>query len=393
MSDYYETLGVPRDASAEQIKKAFRRKARQYHPDVNDSPDAEDKFKAVNEAYAVLSDENKRAIYDRGGDPMSSGFDGGMGGFGGFSSQGFDIGDLFGAMFGGDFGGSRGPRSRVQRGKDLLARLELELSEAVFGITSELKINTFVACQNCHGAGSADGSDPVTCTQCNGRGDVTVSQRSLLGEIRTTQACPACQGYGTVIKNPCPDCAGHGRVNERRTLNVKVPAGVDTGNRIRLQGQGEIGEGAGPAGDLFVEIRVRPHERFRRVGQDLETYMNLPMTAAALGAKIDLGTLESERDDCDPNDSTVQIDVPEGTQTGTRVTVRGKGVPSLNDGRRGGQRGNLIVIFNVVTPTKLTDRQRELLAELAEERNETELKAEISHDKGFFERLKDAFRD
>lgn len=391
MSDYYETLGVSRDASAEQIKKAFRKKARQYHPDVNDSPDAEDKFKAVNEAYEVLSDEKKRAIYDRGGDPMGGDFGPGMSGFGGFSSQGFDIGDLFGAMFGGDFGSSRGPRPRVQRGKDLLARLEMNLADAVFGATSELTINTFAACQHCHGKGSADGSEPVTCGQCSGRGEITVSQRSLLGEIRTAQACPACQGYGTVITNPCPDCAGHGRVNERRTINVKVPAGVDTGNRIRLQGQGEVGEGAGPAGDLYVEVRVKPHKRFRRVGQDLETYMNVPMTAAALGAKIDLPTLESERDDCAPEDAVVQIDVPEGTQTGTRVTIRGRGVPGLQNGRGNSGRGNLIVVFNVVTPTKLTERQRELLAELAAERDETKPTAEAHEDKGFFERLKDAF--
>lgn len=389
--DYYEILGVPRDATAEQIKKAYRKLAMKVHPDVTDDPDAEDKFKEISEAYEVLSDSSKRAIYDRGGDPLGSG--GGFGGFGGFGSEAFDIGDLFGAMFGGSFGGGRGPRPRVQRGKDQLMRVPLGLADAVFGATVPVSVNTYVACDACHGNGSADGSQPQTCAQCNGRGETIVTQRSLIGEIRTAQACPACQGYGDVIPNPCPDCHGQGRINKQRTINVRIPAGVDSGNRVHLEGQGEVGPGAGPAGDLFIEIQVQPHDIFRRDANNLETVIRLPMTAAALGTTINIETLESEREDCPPEDQFVALDIPAGTQPGTRLTIPGRGVPSLHPNRRGeNPRGELGVTLLVQTPTKLDDHQRELLRQLAEARDETE--PGLSHqpvEKGFFGRLKDAF--
>ena len=268
-TDYYEVLGVPRGATAEQIKRAYRKKAMQVHPDVTDDPDAEEKFKAVNEAYEVLSDPQKKAVFDRGGDPMRNGAGGsggagygdpfgGMGGFGGFSGAGgFDVGDLLGAMFGGAGGASsRGPRSRVHQGSDQLLRVRLSLAEAAFGTTSKLDLDTYVVCPTCSGKGSAAGSEPVICVQCHGSGSVTQVQRSFLGDIRSTTVCPTCNGYGSTIPNPCPECSGQGRVRTRRQISVKIPAGVSSGNRIHLRGQGEVGTGGGPAGDLYVEVLV-----------------------------------------------------------------------------------------------------------------------------------------
>lgn len=387
--DYYQILGVPSNASAEQIKKAYRAKARKLHPDVNNSPDAEDQFKAVNEAYEVLSDQNKRAVYDRGGDPLSGGGNpfSGMNGFG-FSGDGFDLGDLFGAFMGGAFGGGRGPKSRVQRGKDLLKRIPLDLVDAVFGAKVPVTINTYVACETCAGKGSADSSEPITCTQCHGNGEVSVSQRSLLGEIRTIQQCPSCQGFGTIMVNPCPECSGHGRVNCERTIQVDIPAGVDTGNRIHLPGQGEVGEGAGPAGDLLIEVHVREHQRFRRIETNLETVVDIPMTVAALGAELNIMSLEAERPDCSEEQRQMSVSVPKGVQSGERVVVRGRGVPVLRSNRR----GDLGVTFRVLTPTKLDDKQRELLHELAKERGEDKFQPpEAEAEKGFFTRLRDAF--
>ena len=397
--DYYSILGVPRDASADQIKKAYRKMAMKVHPDVATDPDAEEKFKQVNEAYEVLSDPNKRAIFDRGGDPMGPG--GGdpfanMGGFGGFSSaagQGFDIGDLFGAMFGGGGLTTRGPKSRVRRGQDQLIRARLTLSEAVFGVTKPIKFDTHVVCVTCSGSGGANKREPVTCTQCHGRGEVIISQRSILGEIRTAQPCPNCQGYGNIIPEPCPDCSGQGRVSEQRSINVKIPAGVDTGNRVHLQGQGEIGPGAGPAGDLYVEIQVAPHDVFRRDHDNLEMVVKLPMSLAALGTGLDIDTLESELADCPPERQKVHLEVPSGTQSGTRLVIKDHGVPSLRANRRGeAPRGDLGVTMLVLTPTKLDDAQRELLGQLAQLRGEAGPEVMTKHEeKGFFDRLKDVF--
>ncbi len=396
--DYYEILGVPRDASADQIKKAYRRMAMKVHPDVATDPDAEEKFKKVNEAYEVLSDPNKKSIFDRGGDPMGSGAGdpfgnmGGFGGFGSFTGQGFDIGDLFGAMFGAQSAG-RGPKSRVRRGQDQLVRARLTLSEAVFGVTKPVKFDTYVVCVACNGGGAASNREPVTCTQCHGRGEVVVSQRSILGEIRTAQPCPACQGYGNVIPEPCTECSGQGRVPHSRTVNVKIPGGVDTGNRVHLQGQAEVGPGGGPAGDLYVEIQVQPHEVFRRDHDNLEMVVKLPMSLAALGTDVDIDTLESELPDCPEDRRLVHLDVPAGTQSGTRLVVKGHGVPSLRANRRGETaRGDLGVTLLVQTPTKLDSEQRELLARLAQLRGEAAGEVQSKHEeKRFFDRLKDAF--
>ena len=383
-SDYYEVLGVPRDASPEQIKKAYRRLAMKLHPDVASEPDAAERFKKVAEAYEVLQDPKKRDLYDRGGDPLGGA---GMGGFnGGFGAGGFDFTNLVDAMFGQQ--ATRGPRSRVRRGQDALVRLDLELAEAAFGTTKPLRVDTAVLCPRCNGAGAAEGSQPVRCATCHGQGDVTHVQRSFIGDIRTTQPCPTCRGYGTVIPDPCPECAGDGRVRSTRTINVKIPPGVSTGNRIHLASHGEVGPGGGPAGDLYVELGVVGHEIFRRDGDDLEVVVKIPMTAAALGTEVLVATLESDLPDADPEDTTVRVSVPSGTQSGTRIAIDGKGVPRL----RANGRGQLGVTLLVQTPTRIDDEQRELLRQLAELREET--RPEVTMQKtgrGVFGRLRDAF--
>ncbi len=374
-TDYYEVLGVPRDASTEQIKKAYRKLAMKYHPDVADDPGSADKFKEIGEAYEVLHDPNKRAMYDRGGDPLSG--NGGFGGFGFPGGAGFDFTNLVDAMFGAQ-ASSRGPRSRTRRGQDALVRLNLTLSEAAFGVTKPLRVDTAVICPKCNGSGADAGTEPVTCQTCHGQGEVTQVQRSFLGDIRTTQACPTCRGYGTVIPHPCGECSGEGRVRSHRTINVKIPAGVSSGNRIHLDSQGEVGPGGGPAGDLYVELTVQAHEIFRRNGDDLEVVVKVPMTAAALGTEVTLDTLEKERDDLDPGEATVEVTIPAGTQSGTRIAIPGKGVPRL----RGGGRGELGVTLLVQTPTKLDDVQRDLLRQLADLRDEARPEVSASKQKG-----------
>ena len=385
-ADYYEVLGVPRDASPEQIKKAYRKLAMQYHPDVADAPDAAEKFKEIGEAYEVLHDPNKRAMYDRGGNPMGGAQGFGPGGFGGFSGGGFDFTNLVDAMFGAQT--SRGPRSRVRRGQDAVVRLGLTLAEAAFGVTKPLKVDTAVVCSRCSGSGAAEGSEPVQCGTCHGQGEVTAVQRSFLGEIRTSQPCPTCRGYGTVIPNPCGECSGEGRVRSHRTINVKIPAGVDSGNRVHLASQGEVGPGGGPAGDLYVELKVTPHEVFTRNGDDLEMVVHIPMTAAALGTQVSLATLEAERDDLDADQASVEVQIPAGTQSRARIAIAGRGVPRL----RGGGRGDLGITLVVDTPTKLDAKQRELLTQLAEARDETRPEASVAKQgKGMFGWLKEAF--
>ena len=398
-SDYYEVLGIGRDASAEQIKRAYRKKAMQVHPDVTSDPDAEEKFKQVNEAYEVLSDPQKKSIYDRGGDPAHAGagagggFDpfGGFGGFNGGGQMGFDVGDLLGAMFGAG-GTTRGPRSRVRQGSDQLVRLDLTLAQAAFGTEAPLTLDTYVVCPHCHGQGSANGEEPVTCTQCHGSGSITQIQHSFLGDIRSTATCPTCQGYGSVITDPCPECSGEGRVRARRDITVKVPAGVSTGNRIQLRSQAEVGTGGGPAGDLYVEVNVQPHEVFTRDGDNLEMMLTIPMTAAALGCKVPIKTLESELADADPKKSTVELAIPAGTQSGARIAIKGRGVTKLR-GRDSKQRGDLGVTIVVQTPTKLDESQRKLLEELADARGEVGdgIAKTYADDKGFFEKLRKAF--
>lgn len=383
--DYYAILGVDRDATGEQIKKAYRRQAMKVHPDVAQGEDAAEKFKELSEAYEVLSDPNKRSVYDRGGDPMGRGFGGGAGfgsaGFGG----GFDFSTIMDAMFGAQ--AARGPRSRTSQGQDALVRARLELHEAVFGCTKPIRIDTAVVCPRCHGGGAEADSQPVTCTTCHGQGEVTTVQRSFLGDIRTAQRCPACQGFGSVIPRPCTECSGEGRVRSSRTISVRIPAGVSTGIRIHLEGQGEVGRGGGPAGDLYVQLTVKEHDRFRRDGDDLELVVTVPMTAAALGTTMEVTTLEDEWEDSPVEDRKVLVEVPAGTQSGARIPIRGRGVPRL----RGGGRGDLGITFIVETPTKLDDKQRELLSQLATLRDETHVKADSEGHGGFLKWLKGTF--
>ena len=351
MADYYGTLGVAQDASDDEIKKAYRKLARKLHPDINPDPDAQERFKAVTAAYEVLSDPQKRQVVDLGGDPLSSG----PGSAGNPFSQGFGgLGDIMDAFFGG--GGARGPRSRVRQGSDALLRIECELAETVFGTTRELAVETAVVCTTCTGQGTARGTHPSVCDTCQGRGEVQQVQRSFLGQVMTTRACPRCSGLGSIIEHPCGECGGDGRVRARRTLTVKVPAGVENGMRIRLTGEGEVGPGGGPAGDLYVEVVERPHPTFLREGDDLHCTLTLPMTAAALGTTLPLSTLDGDE----------SLDIAPGTQPDEVITLRARGVPHL----RGTGRGDLHVHLRIEVPTKLDAKQEELLRDLARLRGE-----------------------
>lgn len=387
-SDLYELLGVSRDADAAAIKKAYRGLARQLHPDVNPDPATQEKFKEVSRAYEVLSDPQKRAAYDRGGDP----FGGGQAGFG--QGQGFSFTDIMDAFFGGGAPGGggqgRGPRQRMRRGQDALIRLDVELAEAAFGTTKELKVDTAVVCTGCHGDGAAPGSKPIVCETCRGAGEVAQVQRSFLGEIRTLRACAACRGFGQIIPEPCRECSGDGRVRSRRTFNVKIPAGVDHGTRVQLTEQGEVGPGGGPPGDLYVEIHVDSHPTFTRHGNDLHSTVTLPMTAAALGTTLTLPLLEAdlEIDDDSEVRTDYDLEIKPGTQSGSEQILRGFGTPGLRGGR-----GDLIVTVVVDTPTRLDDRQEELLRELAAIRGEESPTGQVqSSQKSVFGRLRDAFQ-
>jgi molecular chaperone DnaJ len=371
VTDYYEILGVERDASPEQIKKAYRKLARTLHPDVAGA-EGEEKFKDVARAYEVLSNRDKREQYDRGVDPTAPG-----GGAGGGFGQGFGFQDIFETFFGGG-GQAAGPVPRARRGQDALVRMDIDLVEATFGVKRELQVDTAVVCGTCGGNGCRPGTDVRTCEICHGRGNVQRVARSFLGQVMTTAPCAACQGFGTVIPEPCAECSGDGRVRSRRTLTVNVPAGVDTGTRIKLTSQGEVGPGGGPAGDLYVEVREKAHDVFVRRGDDLHCTLNVPMTAAALGTVLELSTL----------DGAQEIDLRPGTQPGQIVTLKGLGVGHLH----GTGRGDLNVHVEVQVPTGLDDEQSELLQRLAvlrdEERPEPRLAA--AHP-GVFSRLKDKF--
>lgn len=372
-ADYYEVLGVSRDASTEDIKRAYRKLARQLHPDVNPDPEVQERFKEVTKAYEVLADPKKREMYDLGADPLAAG--GGAGGFG----PGFSFTDIMDAFFGGT--ATRGPRSRVRRGQDALVRLKIDLSEAVFGATKELQIDTAVVCNVCSGEGTAPGAHLTTCDTCGGQGEIKQVQRSFMGQVMTARPCPQCHGFGTTNPNPCVECGGDGRVRSRRSLTIKIPAGVDNGTRIQLGGHGEIGPGGGPAGDLYVEVAVTPHPVFTREGDDLHCTLQLPMTAAALGTSVELETLDGKE----------IINVRPGAQHGERIKLNARGVPKL----RGTGRGDLFVHVEVHTPTKLDSRQEELMRELAKVRGEESVAGPgtVASQGNLFSRIRDAFKD
>ncbi len=345
--DYYEVLGVQKGASDKEIKKAYRRMAMKYHPDRNpDDKEAEEHFKEVNEAFEVLSDSQKRGAYDQYGHAGVDPNMGGMGGAGGFGAGNFS--DIFGDVFGDIFGAGGGGRSHssVQRGADLRYQLELSLEEAVKGTSKKIRIPTLVECKECEGSGAKKGTTPVGCTTCGGVGQVRMQQ----GFFSVQQTCPECHGSGKMIKDPCHGCHGEGRIQEYKTLSVKIPAGVDTGDRIRLAGEGEAGINGGPAGDLYVQISVADHPIFQRDGKHLYCEVPITFVDAALGGELEVPTL----------DGRVKLKVPTETQTGKLFRLRGKGVTPV----RGGSAGDLMCRVVVETPVKLTEQQKELLREL-----------------------------
>jgi molecular chaperone DnaJ len=346
--DYYEVLGVTRTSTDVEIKSAYRKLAMTYHPDRNpNNPDAEDKFKELTEAYAILADAEKRSLYDRFGHAGV----GGAGGAAGFDPAIFqDFGDIFGEFFGfGDlFGGGGKRRTRAQRGADLREDLNLEFEEAFFGVEKQVKVRRHEACDACHGSGAAPGKAPVQCRTCNGRGQVRYQQ----GFFSIARTCPTCQGAGSVITDPCPRCKGEGRQVRERTVEAKVPAGVEDGTRIRFSGLGEAGAFGGPAGDLYVVLHVKEHAFFEREGNDLYCVVPVSFPQAALGTEITVGTMEGD----------YKLKIPEGTQSGTSFRIRNRGVPVLT----GHGKGDLFVEVRVQTPGKLTKRQRELVSELGE---------------------------
>ncbi len=343
--DYYEVLGVARTASADEMKKAYRRLAMKFHPDRNpDDKESEAKFKEAKEAYEILTDERKRAAYDQFGhagvDPSAAAQGGRPGGPGG---HGDAFGDIFGDVFGDIFGGGRRSRSSVFRGADLRYELELDLEKAVFGTTTNITIPTVVACETCNGSGARPGSSPVRCRRCDGAGHVRITQ----GFFSVQQTCPSCQGTGQVIEQPCTSCQGRGRRQQQKTLAVKVPAGVDEGDRIRLTGEGELGQNGGPPGDLYVEIRVRPHPVFERQGADLYCVAPVSFATAALGGVIEVPTLDGE----------VTLKIPPETQPGKVLRLRGKGVKPV----RGSAVGDMYCRVDVEVPIGLTAEQKKLL--------------------------------
>jgi molecular chaperone DnaJ len=339
VADHYETLGVDKGASTEEIKKAYRRLARELHPDVNPSPAASERFKDVTHAYDVLSDPQQRQQYDMGG--SNSGMGGGFGGFG----------DIFETFFGGGApsgGGSGGaPRSRKERGADALLRVEVDLEEVIFGTQRDIEVNTAVLCETCEGSCAAPGTRAVVCDICHGSGQIQRAVRSLLGNIMTSTPCGTCRGFGTIIPNPCPTCAGQGRVRATRTMKLDIPAGVDTGLRLQLQGQGEIGPAGGPHGDLYLEIKVRHHDVFSRNGDDLLATLEVPMVDAVLGTTSTLSSLDGD----------VTVELKPGTQSAEVITVKDRGITKL----RGGGRGDLKIGIQVVTPTKLNHKERAII--------------------------------
>ncbi len=369
--DYYEALGVDRSADEAAIKKAYRTLAKKYHPDINPGDaEAERKFKEVNEAYAVLSDPEKKAKYDQFGHAAfeAGGAGGGFGGFGGFGGMDFDISDIFSSFFGGGMGG--GTRRGPVRGEDINVRVTLTFEEAVFGTKKEVSYQRIQKCGSCSGTGAAKGTSPKTCTACGGSGRVRVQQRTPLGIMQTQKSCDACRGTGKIIEKPCDDCRGNGYIRATKKLDVTIPAGIDDGQRIVLGGQGSEGRDGGPAGDLYIYVSVRPHAVFEREGTDIYCEVPISFTEAALGAEIDIPTLEG----------TEKYEIPEGTQTGTTFTLRQRGVPVVNTKNR----GSLHITVTVEVPKNLNGEQKDLLRKFAESRGEANTKGRDKFFKRFF---------
>ena len=344
--DYYDVLGISKGASAEDVKKAYRKLARQYHPDVNKAPDAEAKFKEVKEAYDVLSDDQRRARYDQFGheDPTA-----GFGGGGGFSGDMGGFGDIFDMFFGG--GGGRRDPNAPQRGNDLQYTMTIEFKEAVFGKETDITIPRTETCDNCHGSGARPGTKPETCSACHGSGQQEIAQNTPFGRIVNRRPCVACGGRGKIIRERCGTCSGSGQVKRQRKIHVKIPAGVDEGAQLRVSGEGEAGVRGGPAGDLYIVLRVKSHDFFEREGDDIYCEVPLTFVQAALGDELEVPTLTEK----------VKLKIPAGTQTGTYFRLKGKGVPKL----RGYGQGDQHVKVTIVTPTNLSESQKDLLREFA----------------------------
>jgi molecular chaperone DnaJ len=368
--DYYEVLGVGRNASAEDIKKAYRRLARQYHPDVSGESDAEVRFKEINEAYQVLSDEQRRSVYDRYGHSATQGGWGGFEGFGGFRDPFEIFEEFFGSSFGMGFGSRTRARRGPQRGADLRYDLELEFTEAIFGVEKEIEVTRHQTCSRCQGSGAEPGTSPMRCPECNGVGEV----RHQMGFFLNITTCPRCQGEGEVVTTPCSQCKGRKRVLEARRLSVKIPAGVDDGTQIRLAKEGETGLNDGPPGNLYVVLHVKPHRFFRRADHDVHLELAINVAQAALGDEVEIPTVDGTME---------KMVIPAGVQTGDTVRLRGRGVPYL---RRDG-RGDMIIAVQVLTPTNLTPEQRALLMELGKT-----LDKEVvpQHERSFLDRVREA---
>ena len=361
--DYYSILGVSKDATADDLKRAYRKLAKQYHPDAQhteeDKKKAEAKFKEINEAYSVLSDENKRAQYDRFGSNFEqAGFGGsGFGGysnaydFSGFGGIDFDLEDILGSVFGGGFGSSSKKSQGPTRGADIRTNMSLKFEEAAFGVKKEISITRNEKCDSCNGSGAKPGSRIITCDKCGGRGKIQMTQNTIMGAFSTVKTCDKCNGTGKVIETPCEKCSGKGIVRKSRKIEINVPAGIDDGQAISLRGEGDAGKKGGPNGDLYVVMKVAPHKYFKRNGFDISANVRVPFTKMALGGDIKIPTPEGE----------MEFNIPEGTTTGTKFRVKDQGIPILN----GKGRGNLEFTVDVDVPKKLTDKQREILIEFA----------------------------
>lgn len=376
-TEYYDRLGVSKDASQDEIKRAYRKMSKKYHPDINKEPGAEEKYKEVQEAYETLSDDQKRAAYDQYGPDGANGF-GGQGGFGGFDGGagfgGFDgFEDIFSSFFGG--GATRNPNAPRQ-GDDLQYRVNLSFEEAIFGAKKEVHYNREATCKTCSGSGAKPGTSPVTCGRCHGQGVINVDTQTPLGMMRRQVTCDVCHGTGQEIKEPCQTCHGTGHEKQSHKVSVKIPAGVETGQQIRLAGQGEAGFNGGPYGDLFVIINVNPSDKFTRDGSTIYYTLNISFVQAALGDTVEVPTVHGN----------VEMTIPAGTQTGKTFRLKGKGAPRL----RGGSQGDQHVTVKIVTPTKLNDAQKEALLAFAKASGDEKI---APQKKGFFNKVKDALED